>query len=56
MKLGEFDSIPLTSVKASASILSREQGNISSCNDEQIVYLQPVITQHFASNKSEIWS
>ena len=25
-------------------------------NDEQQLYLQPVITQYFASNKSEIWS
>ena len=24
--------------------------------DLQVWYLQPVITQHFASNKSEIWS
>ena len=24
--------------------------------DEQPEYLQPVITQYFASNKSEIWS
>lgn len=55
MKLGEFDSIPLTSVKAPASILSREQGNISSCNDEQPLYLQPIITQYFIDNKSEIW-
>ena len=23
---------------------------------EQLLYLQPVITQYFASNKSEIWS
>ena len=29
---------------------------VTSFSDEQLSYLQPVITQHFASNKSEIWS
>ena len=29
---------------------------VISFNEEQSSYLQPVITQYFASNKSEIWS
>ena len=30
--------------------------NLRNCEDIQSLYLQPVITQYFASNKSEIWS
>ena len=26
------------------------------CSDERKKYLQPVVNQHFASNKSEMWS
>ena len=31
-------------------------GSVIFVREVQLAYLQPVITQYFASNKSEIWS
>ncbi len=32
-----------------------ENGTATKGAERQIMYLQPIITQYFASNKSEIW-
>ena len=37
-------------------ILMTESGMLICFKEKQFAYLQPVITQYFASNKSEIWS
>ena len=39
-----------------SSMLVTLFGIVMLVSDEQFSYLQPVITQYFASNKSEIWS
>ena len=43
-------------LKAPLPILFIVLGNSAVRRLSQILYLQPVITQYFASNKSEIWS
>ena len=42
--------------KAPYPMLSTLLGIVTEVKDVQSEYLQPVITQYFASNKSEIWS
>ena len=42
--------------KAVDPILVTLLGIVTEVKEEHIKYLQPVITQYFASNKSEIWS
>ena len=37
------------------SILATFSGIEIDSNEEHTLYLQPIITQYFASNKSEIW-
>ena len=46
----------LQSLKAKDLIVLRELENTIFSKERQLAYLQPVITQYFASNKSEIWS
>ena len=41
---------------AQSSIFVTELPMETSVSLQQFLYLQPVITQYFASNKSEIWS
>ena len=38
------------------NVLTEEDVPQHSLGGKRIVYLQPIITQYFASNKSEIWS
>ena len=47
---------PEQPTNAPASIYATELGMVMLVRPEQLLYLQPVITQYFASNKSEIWS
>ena len=47
---------PLQSLKALLPMLVTELGIVTLVKPLQSLYLQPVITQYFASNKSEIWS
>ena len=42
--------------KADSPMLVTLLGISTEVKLEQLLYLQPVITQYFASNKSEIWS
>ena len=44
------------SKKALSSIFVTESGIMIPVNEEQPEYLQPIITQYFIGNKSEIWS
>ena len=46
----------LQSLKVSSSIEVIPSEIVIEVSPEQPEYLQPVITQYFASNKSEIWS
>ena len=41
--------------KASEPMLSKPSGSEIDSNLEQSEYLQPIITQYFIDNKSEIW-
>ena len=36
-------------------MLVTEFGIVTLCRDLQYLYLQPIITQYFIDNKSEIW-
>ena len=42
-------------LKAEHSILSTPEGNVTDVRLLQYLYLQPIITQYFIDNKSEIW-
>ena len=42
-------------LKADAPIVSTLAGILIEVSDEQHLYLQPIITQYFIDNKSEIW-
>ena len=44
---------PLLNVES--PIILIEFGKFIFCRREQITYLQPIITQYFIDNKSEIW-
>ena len=46
---------PLQSEKASASITIKPLGILIEVSPLQYMYLQPIITQYFIDNKSEIW-
>ena len=48
--------IELQSLKAFFPIDVKDSGSLIVARFLQLAYLQPVITQCFASNKSEIWS
>ena len=47
---------PVQPENAELLIVVTELPMVTSANPVQPEYLQPVITQYFASNKSEIWS
>ena len=50
------DVSPLQPRNAPSPMLVTELGMLTDVSPLQPPYLQPVITQYFASNKSEIWS
>ena len=55
--LGSVTSVKDVQLKnALVGIIVMLLGIVTLVSDEQYSYLQPVITQYFASNKSEIWS
>lgn len=43
-------------LKGLIAIINMHFNVLLSILKKQIAYLQPIITQYFASNKSEIWS
>ena len=45
----------LQPLKVLYSILVTEEGMLMEVRELQIQYLQPIITQYFIDNKSEIW-
>ena len=45
----------LQSEKARTPILVTEEGMFMEVRELHILYLQPIITQYFIDNKSEIW-
>lgn len=47
--------LALSLVKASPPILVTLLGMVTEVRERQSLYLQPIITQYFIDNKSEIW-
>ena len=45
----------LQPLKASHAIVVTLLGMVTEVRDQQPLYLQPIITQYFIDNKSEIW-
>jgi hypothetical protein len=51
----DMDSSELQPENTLDSTVLREAGNVMAFNEEHDMYLQPIITQYFIDNKSEIW-
>ena len=54
-ELGKVIELKAEPINAQSPIVFKELGKVIELRDVQSPYLQPIITQYFIDNKSEIW-